>query len=199
LRHLTESDLAGYLDDDLPPEERRRVEAHLASCDECRDEVVVAARLLAQDWKQDEPPKDDESSRRSWKLPAGIVTLVAAVAATVILIQPGDLPVGPEPMERERFITEGVEQLRVHAPPDEAEIQRDALRFIWASHDAESYRITLTAEDGALLWGHSLPDTTAVPPSTLELPPGTRLFWYVDAIGVGVVARTGVRSFVVVP
>jgi hypothetical protein len=199
LRHLTESDLAGYLDDDLPPEERRRVEAHLASCDECRDEVVAAARLLAQDWDQNETLKEGESGGRSWKLPAGIATLVAAVVATVILIQPGDLPLGPEPMERERSVTEGVEQLPVHAPSDEAEVQRDELRFVWASHDAESYRITLTAEDGAPLWSHSLPDTTVVPPSTLELPPDTRLFWYVDAIRVGVVARTGVRSLVVVP
>jgi len=39
--------LAGYVDDSASPEERRAVEAHLADCSQCRDEVVLATSARA--------------------------------------------------------------------------------------------------------------------------------------------------------
>jgi anti-sigma factor RsiW len=39
------------------------------------------------------------------------------------------------------------------------------------------------------------PITTAVPPAAVESPAGRTLFFHVDAVAAGIVARTGVRSF----
>lgn len=204
MSHLTEGELAGYLDDELAAEERRRVEEHLDGCDDCRTEVIEAARLLAEGWEHEAPvsPAVAEGARRAsgrrWAIPAGIAGLAAAaVLATVLLVEPGGMPSGEQPADRERFVTEGVERLAVHAPTDDAIVTREELRFTWADASTDSYRITVTAEDGRLVWSHSLADTSVVVPSSLELEAGERFFWYVDAISAGVVGRTGAHSFVV--
>ena len=43
--HLNESDVSGYIDDDLPLADRRRVEAHLEACSECRATIVAVMRV----------------------------------------------------------------------------------------------------------------------------------------------------------
>src|SRR5687767_4486679 len=45
MTHLSAEALAGHLDDDLPIDERRLVELHLASCAVCRDELAETRRL----------------------------------------------------------------------------------------------------------------------------------------------------------
>ncbi len=42
----TQARLSDYLDDDLPPEERRRVEAHVELCPECRRVLRTLRRTL---------------------------------------------------------------------------------------------------------------------------------------------------------
>lgn len=198
LPHLTESELAGYLDRDLSERERRRIEEHLDACDDCREEAVGAARLLNKDWEASLPATTEQRPHRRWHIPAGIAGLVAAAAlAALILIPPNGLEPGPVSTERDGITMEGVDPLAVYAPPDEQVVEREDLSFAWEDGGTESYRITLTGEDGALVWSHSLADTTLVPPSSLELESGQRFFWYVDAISAGVVARTEPHSFVV--
>jgi len=46
MTHLTESELSAHLDGALPPRDRERADAHLATCATCRDAL---ARLAAQD------------------------------------------------------------------------------------------------------------------------------------------------------
>lgn len=201
MRHLTENELAGFLDNDLSPEERGRVEAHLDACHACRDELVEVTRLVAHNHETGSatgPSQEEES--RGWRRSAGIVGVLAAAAVvTVVLVQPGEVALDGPTHELERSGIEGVGQLAVHAPRNDAMVARQELRFVWADHGTESYRITVTAEDGALIWSHSLADTTVVPPADIELPPEDRLYWYVDAVSGGVVARTGPRSFRIEP
>jgi hypothetical protein len=199
LSHLTESELAGYLDHDLSPEERRRVAQHLDACDVCRAEVVETSRLLAQDMDPEAPAPAVPAVRRRWRDRGMVGLATAAVLAAILLVRPGGIPPGQEAVDRERFVTEGVDRLVAHAPPEDGTVGRDDLRFTWADRGTGSYRITITAEDGRLVWSQSLADTTVVPPSTLDLAPGERFFWYVDAISAGVVARSGAHSFVVTP
>ena len=44
--HLTSDDVAAYLGPRLARDDRRRVEAHLASCAECRTEVREVRSML---------------------------------------------------------------------------------------------------------------------------------------------------------
>lgn len=201
LRHLTENELAGFLDQDLSPEERDRVEVHLDACQACRDELVEVTRLVAQNQEAGvSSASGQEEESGGWRLPAGIAgVLVAAALATVFLVQPGGVSMDGTAPELERSVTEGLEQLAVHAPLDNAVVAREELRFVWADHGTQSYRITVTAEDGALIWSHSQADTIVVPPADIELSSEGRFYWYVDAVSGGVVARTGARSFRIEP
>jgi hypothetical protein len=206
LRHLTESELAGYLDRDLSATDRQSVERHLDGCDECRAELVAVAGLVdgwnAGDTRTEPAPSvsGPPPRRRSWRGAMGLVGLAAAAAlAGLLLVVPGPEPFVEDARDRERFATEGVASLRTHAPSDAGAVARDDLRFAWADHGTDSYRLTVTAEDGGLVWSVTLADTLATPPASLHLEPGARFFWYVDAMSAGVVARSGVRSFTVTP
>src|SRR6267378_2840498 len=46
-QHLEPREVAGYVDRVLPDTERARIEAHLATCPECRAEVADAGRIIA--------------------------------------------------------------------------------------------------------------------------------------------------------
>src|ERR1044071_8492463 len=72
--HLEEADVAAYLDRTLSVADRARVEAHLADCERCREEVTQVARLL-----------HDSVVRRRWYSAAG---LAAAAAALLLLVWP---------------------------------------------------------------------------------------------------------------
>jgi anti-sigma factor RsiW len=206
--HLTESELAGFLDGDLAPAERTRVEAHLEACDPCRDELVAVTRIP---WDIPEPGAAPSISARpsspSWRLPAGIGGLAAAATIAFLFLlpagpPPSGVPASPGLADRPAQVrsgTEGVARIETHFPAAGASVRRDALRFSWAAQGDASYRITLTAEDGARLWSATLQDTTAVPPADLELEAGRTHFWYVDAIDIGVTGRTGARPFTVAP
>jgi anti-sigma factor RsiW len=199
--HLTEAELAGFLANELDGEERRRVEAHLDACDPCREEAIAVARLV------DSAPVETGGTaavalaprgqrRRRWALPAGLGGLAAAGLAG-ILVWSGQGMNG-DPME-ERLGDEGAPRIEVHSPPPGAVIARDSLRFSWTDQGTVAYRVTLSAEDGALLWSASIADTLVVPPGTIDLPSGETLYWYVDAIGAGVVARSRAQPFRIVP
>jgi anti-sigma factor RsiW len=230
--HLSENDIAGYLDADLSGEELLRVEQHLDACADCRAELVSVARLLQDrqparsgselpaDRLHDpaagrparEPRAGDRAGvegpaaappprRRAWLRPAGAAGLLAAAALAALILVDGDGSPAGEPArpDQQRFGEETLAVLQTHAPADGSVVSRDELRFTWADHGTASYRISLTREDGGLAWTQTVADTSVVLPPEVELPPGRTLFWYVDAIGTGIVARTGVKSFVVAP
>jgi anti-sigma factor RsiW len=208
MRHLTDNELAGFLDGDLSDADRTRIGAHLGTCDACRAEAVEVTRLLqGAPASGSAPPlarraraqgRAAPAGRPRWRAPAGLAGLAAAAGLAVLLLWPAASGMNEAPMA-ERFRTEGVARLEIHTPAPDAVVRREEVRFSWARHGAASYRITLTAADGGLVWSTTLADTVAVPPAVLELPVGQTLFWYVDAIDVGVVARTGAHPFSIAP
>jgi hypothetical protein len=204
MRHLSEHELAGFLDTELAEADRIRVEAHLEACGECRAEIRQVAQILQElpsavtEPKRAPKPTPDHRSGSRWRLPVGLGGLAAAAVVASVLIWPGGTDLVEQPVQ-ERSGTEGVALLAPHFPSAGGVVDRADLRFSWESHEAGSYRITLTAEDGALLWSQTLADTVAAPPTDLELPAGQSYFWYVDAIDIGVAARTGALSFTIAP
>jgi hypothetical protein len=201
--HLTDREVAGFLDADLAGPERERVEAHLDACDECRSELLQVARLAQEvstpgDPRAGVPANSARRPASRWRWPVGIGGLAVAAALATLLLWPAGAGWDERPVP-ERWGNEGVRRLDTHAPEPGGVIARDALRFSWASLGTESYRITVTGEDGALVWSRMVTDTVVAPPADLELPPGRTFFWYVDAIEIGIVARTGAHSFTVAP
>ena len=103
--------LIGYLYDDLDLEERRTVEAHLATCDECRSEVagLQQTRQHLKTWSPPEPeltfhivrgaaPAPPSAPRRfgfvpQWAMAAAASLLVLAGAAAIAHLE---LRYGPE-------------------------------------------------------------------------------------------------------
>jgi anti-sigma factor RsiW len=55
-RHLSDGDLAAYLDGIVPWAERQRIEAHLVHCAACLDEVVRLLCIIRPDDPSAPPP-----------------------------------------------------------------------------------------------------------------------------------------------
>jgi hypothetical protein len=215
--HLTESDLAGFLDGELDEGAQTRVERHLDACDECRAELVAVARLL-------EPPAAQQlgdisdleaasgidtgapraagsgsaRARRRWRFGTAAGGLAAAAAvALLVLVPPGGDPYGGTVVERERFVEDDRAVLPVHAPADGTALPHGGVTFVWGGAGADTYRLTVTTEDGGVAWSHVTADTLAAAPADAPIEPGGTYFWYVDALHGGIVARSEVRSFTV--
>lgn len=164
MTHPSPEALAGYLDADLPGEEQRQVELHLASCAECREELAEVRRLQL-------------GHRRRW-----LRVLVPAAAAAAVLLAialprqattPSDIRTGPnlEP------------SLEVVSPVPSAEVASGPSRFIWRSAGpGASYTFTLQEADGRVVWTSTVADTVAVLPDSVAFSPGLTRFWFVDAL-----------------
>ena len=194
--HLTESDIAGYLDQDLDADARRRIEAHLDRCAECRSELIETRRLANGKQSIKAVPR----SRRRWWIPAA----VAAGVAGLLLLRPGS-PTAPTstaagPLERPApGPSESMPRIDVVTPVDGATIAPHQVRFQWRSRAADSYRVTLLTETGEPLWTEETSDTALTLPATITLEVGRLYFWRVDAVADGVSATTGIHKFEVTP
>ena len=183
LKHLTDADVAAYLDRGLSAVRRDRIEGHLAGCAECRLEVLEAQQLV----------KRVRPFRRApvW---AGSMAAAAAVALLVAKLGsgPGRLPEITTPVRAYG----GTSQLVVYGPTGEG-MPAHRVSFVWgAAAAALTYRLTVTASDEAPVWSRSGPDTAVVLPDSIVLSPGRRYFWVADALlADGGTRSTGMREF----
>lgn len=181
--HLSAEDVAAYLDRRLTAAARDRVEAHLAWCKPCRDEVVELVRL-----------RRPEPRRRRWY----ILAPAAAAAAALIVVTLGRSRPAEAPGGTTRAATlEGIERFDVVRPVPNSTVSADAREFVWRSVGANAtYRITITDPSGGLVWSGTIQDTAVTPSGDIALRPGQGYFWYVDALlPDGRSANTGVKEF----
>jgi hypothetical protein len=185
--HLSDSEIAAYLDRGLAAADRDRAEEHFASCKECRAHLVSSRRLLE---RVNQP-------RRF--LVTGIS--IAAAAAVMFLV------LRPEIFRNEQHsvapIVRGSDaadsRLMVYGPIGES--RTGGTRFIWAAASgALSYRINVTRADGAAVWSHGGTDTSVALPDSVALRAGQRYFWTADAVMEdGTTRTTGMRELDPVP
>jgi hypothetical protein len=178
--HVTDIEIAAYLDRTLTPAERDRVENHLAACPDCRQQLLDTKELL-------------ERVRRPRKLMIGGTVAAAATAVLLFVIA------RPNASESDqRALMRGdtaAEPLIAYGPigtPD-----RVGLRFVWgALPGAESYRLTVSRGDAHALWTSSGTDTVATLPDSVILRANECYYWVADALlSDGTTRSTGLREF----
>jgi hypothetical protein len=188
--HLSPEDISAYLSGVQGGPGREELERHLVVCDQCRQELIDSAELGAS------------SGPRRWLAVAVPVAAAAAVAALLLIPWGGP----PTPGARPGAVSvvrgagsEGVGTLAVVEPLTGATVDPSGLQFRWRSGGQGSfYRVTLTSEEGDVVWTSTSADTLLDLPPEVLLEAGARYFWFVDALlsGVGT-ATSGVQELLV--
>jgi anti-sigma factor RsiW len=184
--HLSEAEAAAYLDRGLPLAERDRLEDHLASCPDCRAQLIEARRILAH-------------VRRPTR--SVLIGSIAAAAAAVLIFLPRPAAHPAEKLAPATVMRGSVEATRLVAYGPTGETHARALRFVWsAAPGAATYRLSVTRGDGATVWSQGSTDTSVALPDSIVLRPHQRYFWVADALlGDGGTRSTGLREFDPVP
>ncbi|MFC1639666.1 anti-sigma factor family protein [Gemmatimonadota bacterium] len=184
--HLTDEEVAGYLDRSLRAPERDKVEGHLAACAECRAEMRAAAQVVRF-----------QTRRKMWY--GGAWVLAAAAVTTLFIASPftARAPEGPTLRAPGTPLDVGDRLVSVIAPENGVSIQRDQLTFVWRPVEADArYRFTLTNVVGEVFWTADTSDTVLSIPTEVELESGQSYVWYVDVLLLdGRSITTGTRRF----
>jgi hypothetical protein len=152
------------------------VEAHLEGCGLCRDELIEVTGVMRHARRQ----------RRARV--AGGVGAAAAALTGVLLLGP---TVESDLAERESIlrdggpaVEEGLRKFATVAPLDDARLESLAGSvFVWRQVATGAfYSLTVTNERGDLVWSGSTTDTLLRIPTELEVEPGGRYFWFVEAL-----------------
>jgi hypothetical protein len=187
--HLTAEDVAAFIDRRMTAAELPVVQAHLANCRSCREEVASVRRLLV---------------RRPIARP-GILIPIGVAAAAVIAFVALDLGRARTGVEADRVRTPAPATLPDDASPrivalspaegDTVRVGRPVL--LWSSVAGEpTYRLTMTDASGQPVWSSTTSDTTVTLPANVSLQPRRTYYWYVDALRAdGRAVSTGVRRF----
>lgn len=190
--HLTNGEIAAYLDHKLSAADQARVEGHLAECEPCRAEVLEVAGLL-----------ESLPRRTRWYVAGPAAAAVAAAVVLFLMFRPGEIS-GPRPpvMRGDQAPAgEATASIEVVTPAAGQTISPESLVFTWRAAGTDAhYRLTLTDEDGDIVWSTALSDTSYVLPPELVLQRGRVYFWYADALlPDGRSVTTGVREFRTLP
>ena len=212
MRHLTDGDLAGWLDGGLDAAARRRVERHLDACDACRRELAETTRLLETlpasgaaappaTGRPDGAPRAATPSRgRRWASALASLAAAAALAVTALrsVPSPVESSLRGDPGGRSIAVGEGERRIRVVAPTDSTLRAGEPVVLRWHAAPGETYRVTVGAENGAPIWRTATADTIVSLPDSVRLRPGA-YFWRVEATSAGIVLGSGYQRFEVAP
>ena len=183
--HLTPEMIAAYLGQEVSGDGRQAVQQHLLTCKECRVDLAEASEL------------GRERRRVRW-IAVGLPAAAAAVLAAVLLGPFTRNAIDDTPVLRGEQ-AEGTVRFEAVSPINGAEVSRDSLAFRWRSEGAQAhYVMTLTDENGDIVWTTGTSDTMLGLPRDVGLVSGQTYFWYVDALLEGArSSTTGVQEFLV--
>lgn len=177
--HLDPAQMAAYIERTVDGDARQRIERHLASCDECRAELVDATHIVAT------------LPNRRRRLPLW-VPAVAAAAVVLMIVWPRESRHSLV-AHREAPVTATVAPRAVMpvGPVDSVSV------LAWSSvPQSDRYRVRVFDADGSVLWERETTDTTTGVPASVSLLPGRAYFWKVEAqTGFGRSAATELIEF----
>jgi hypothetical protein len=196
-RHLSSSQLAGFLDQDLDQAGRLEVEAHLDRCPSCRAELIELRSVIDTTPRATPAPQSRRRLSRLWWIP---LATAAGIGGLVLVQSRGSGDVAVAPLERRSTpVGESSLGIQLVAPLEGAQVARNGAQFIWRARASDTYRVTLSSETGESLWSHETGDTSIVLPAHITVHAGTTYFWRVEAIADGIVASSGVQTVRIVP
>jgi len=187
LAHLSERELAAFLDGGLTPPERHRVVAHIDLCAACRGELVDVGRAIKLRGGRTRGATVSPW-RRSW-IPAAAA---AGIAAILLMTRLTTHSPGMDGRTRAPRIAEGEGERRIDpiSPANEIAVPAARIVFMWHAVPADVYRFFLLSESGDPIWEKETTDTSMTLPATVSLTSGSAYFWRVDAVTNGIVATT---------
>jgi len=185
--HLDPDLVASYLENVCDAEERSRVEAHLAECTDCCEELIALEETIRT-----------LPSRHRGRFVIPLVVLGAAAAlAGLIVLRPSDnpveLPKGTPIVQRSQ--PEERSSIAILGPESGAVVEAGEVILRWAPVEPDArYLVTVTTSDGDSVWALMTPDSAAAIPVTLD--PSGEYLWYVDALlPGGGTATSGIHHF----
>lgn len=190
--HLSQEEVAAFLDGGLGVTERTRVERHLADCQPCREEVVAVSELLPAPVPQERGAGARSRSRRRQLL---VSAALAAAIGGILMVGPQTAR-SPAPIYRSAPLEEGARTLRASAG-DELDLSEPVFRWEAAGEGA-LYQFVLLASDGEVLWStRTREDRVRLPESVARtMVDGERYYWRTDALlGDLSSATTGEQPF----
>ncbi len=186
--HLSEAEVAGYLDHDLSADERLRIEEHIDQCATCRTEIIALSRLASDTTSERTVP----ARRASWWVASVAAVLVVAVLLPRLTSHPPAAGDG-HPVRRVAE-PDGRAGIAVVSPANGATVGTRPV-FTWRAASADLYRITVVTESGDPVWTSNTTETTIALPDSIVLQPGHAYYWHVDGIGNGIAANSGSIRF----
>ena len=165
-QHLDPNEVVAYVDRVASPTARARIEAHLATCAECRAEVSDAARIIAT------VPPARRTRRRALVSAAGI----AAMLLVFLWPRADRGPVNQQHRELPVTTTIAPTILTPVGPVESAP------KFAWSSvPHADRYGVRLFDSNGSVLWQRETTDTVLALPPSLNLREGRSYYWKIEA------------------
>ena len=165
MTHLDPAIIAAYVERVISGDERARVDAHLAECDECRREVVAVSDLVHR------------ARTPAWRS-ARVIIPLAAAAGLLLVLSPWRVIRDIDPAHREPAVIAS-QPPTVRAPMGPVV---EAPSVIWSEvRGANRYRVTLYDSTGRVLWEAATTDTLVALPDSLALRHDARYFWRVHA------------------
>lgn len=210
--HLDENDVARYVDGRIGEMERSDIEAHLAECPACSEQVAEARRTLDGLQEQEAPPLDPEVQRKAeafgteekekrdreprFARPAAVAGALALLLGIMGILY-WQLR-GPAPSQLRS--SSAISALTVRAPADGATVSKRPVFVCAPVSGAVGYRVTLRTSEGTVVWEG---DTTAARvrlPAGVSLTSGDTYLWRAEALrGDGTTLRSTLRTFTYAP
>ncbi|HEY2377883.1 MAG TPA: zf-HC2 domain-containing protein [Gemmatimonadaceae bacterium] len=193
LPHVSNEDLAAYLDGTLDQERRAIVESHLADCDRCRWDMLDVRGLLADLPATEQAPRRTPRRRRSAAWIATGAVAAGIIFSAALLRMPARDQARPS-VERGAAV---IDRIAVVTPAADRVVDGPNAVFVWrAIEGGGTYRLTIMDSAGARLWTTSTRDTTTSIPIKPPFARGRNYLWYVDALASdGHTVTSGARSF----
>lgn len=167
--HLSADDIAALIDDDLPADRRAAVGAHLAVCGECRSELVAASELV-------------DSAPAKPRIPVRWLAGAAAVIAVIAILPLVRSRSAAPPANAQRATSRSTTSIQTIGPTSGAKVVPESLTFSWRPlPSVVTYHLFVTDSAGTPVYSLTTGDTIAET-TDAHLSPGSRYYWYVDAL-----------------